>query len=154
MATYKNTWYDHTKPIHSGNHPHGKQGGFNMPMIETDAQPVEYGGFLIYHRVNHVNKDANVFDVVKDGACIGQYAGINGAKRFIDGKVADITKEQAYIVNFHGRLNGALGITYDCIVEVSIPADTLEESLYETIRLKLYDTHEHIINGITFIKKV
>lgn len=44
----------------------------------TDAEPQEYRGFLIYHRL------AEVWDVVKDDVCVGQFAGPNGARSDID----------------------------------------------------------------------
>lgn len=45
----------------------------------TDAKPVLYRDYLIYQRIA-----GHVWDVVKDGACITQLAGLNGAKRAID----------------------------------------------------------------------
>lgn len=47
--------------------------------IATDVTPIEYREHLIYERIKSV-----CFDIVKDGVCIGMYAGINGAKGFID----------------------------------------------------------------------
>lgn len=58
----------------------------SKPFIETAAAPVEYKGFLIYHRVKSYNPGGNVFDIVKDGVCVGMYAGLNGAKKAIDEK--------------------------------------------------------------------
>lgn len=70
MTTYKNKFY--SPKIHGPN-----------PNITTDADPIEYKGFLIYHRVKSMG-DANIFDIVKDGVCIGMMAGLNGAKERID----------------------------------------------------------------------
>ena len=51
----------------------------SKPVIETDAKPVEYKGYLIYERIKGV-----CFDIVKRGVCVSMYAGINGAKEAID----------------------------------------------------------------------
>lgn len=51
-------------------------------IIETDAKPIPYKGYLIYER----NPYAPIFDIVKKGVCVGMYAGLNGAKRAIDVK--------------------------------------------------------------------
>ncbi len=45
----------------------------------TDAKPTEYKGYLIYERIK-----GSVWDIVKDGTCIHQMAGLNGAKSHID----------------------------------------------------------------------
>ena len=50
--------------------------------FEVEVRPTKYRGFLIYHRLR------NCFDIVVDGVCIGMYAGMNGAKRYIDGRIA------------------------------------------------------------------
>ena len=71
MTTYSN-------PLHKPDHPE-----FGPAQFETDAQPQEYRGHLIYHRTGLV------WDVVKEGVCILQTAGPNGAKRAID-KILDI----------------------------------------------------------------
>jgi hypothetical protein len=71
MVTYKNSFYDNDKKDRN-------------PVLTTDLKPVEYKGYLIYHRINSTIKSGNVFDIVKDDICIGMYAGINGAKQRID----------------------------------------------------------------------
>lgn len=51
------------------------------------SDPVEYRDYLIFHRINSTGSIASgshLFDVVKDGACISQMAGPNGARRKID----------------------------------------------------------------------
>lgn len=68
MTTYKNPWHKPGKP---------EYGPINY---ETNVLPTEYNGHLIYHRLN------SVWDVVKNGVCITQRAGFNGAKRYIDGQ--------------------------------------------------------------------
>lgn len=50
---------------------------YGAPTYQTEAKPVEYRGYLIYHRI--------AFDVVFDGRCVGCYHGLSGAKRYIDG---------------------------------------------------------------------
>jgi len=51
---------------------------------ETTAVPVEYRGYLIYERMETQTFGYTVFDVVKDGVCITQMNGYNGAKSAID----------------------------------------------------------------------
>lgn len=70
MTIYINSFYDNDKL-------NRKQ------YLETDATPVKYKGFLIYHRTY------SIFDIVKDGICIGMYAGLNGAKGRIDTLILD-----------------------------------------------------------------
>lgn len=67
MVTYKNPWYKPKNPT------------YGPEYYTTDAKPLEYKGFSIYERFIDI-----CFDVVKDGTCISQRAGLNGAKRFID----------------------------------------------------------------------
>lgn len=67
MTTYKNPWH---KPI---NNIYGPEN------YSTDEAPTEYRNYLIYERIF-----GRVWDVVKDGKCITQLAGLNGAKRAID----------------------------------------------------------------------
>lgn len=57
---------------------------FGPAIYETDARPFQYSGFEIYHRLERV------WDVVKDGVCIHQAAGIEGAKRHIDALPAEV----------------------------------------------------------------
>lgn len=52
--------------------------------IETEISPIEYKGFEIYQRIKSNNSSSNVFDIVKDGVCVGMNAGLNGAKKKID----------------------------------------------------------------------
>jgi hypothetical protein len=67
MATYKNPWHKRFEPM------------YGPAEYSTNVKPEEYKGFLIYERI-----DGAVWDVVKDGACVAQRAGINGAKQYID----------------------------------------------------------------------
>ena len=67
MNTYKNPWHKPQNPM---------SGPENY---STDSKPVLYRDYLIYERIS-----GNVWDVVKNGACITQMAGLNGAKRAID----------------------------------------------------------------------
>ena len=53
----------------------------SKPIIQTDAKPIEYKGYLIYERIKGV-----CFDIVKNGVCVCMRAGINGAKSAIDNK--------------------------------------------------------------------
>lgn len=45
-----------------------------------------------------------------------------------------------YRATFHGRLRGAIGISYRHQVTVEVPPGTSEDG----VKLKLYDTHDHI----------
>ena len=48
-------------------------------IVTTDAIPKEYKGYLIFERIKGIH-----FDIVKDGVCLGMYAGPNGARARID----------------------------------------------------------------------
>jgi hypothetical protein len=57
----------------------------------TNSEPTPYKGYLIYTRQDtHGVRpgppyvDLTVYDIVKDDVCVGQYAGLNGAKDQID----------------------------------------------------------------------
>jgi hypothetical protein len=63
MTRYRNPWFN----------PRDRH--YGPAFYETDATPSECNGFLIYERVK-----GHVFDVVKDGACVTQMAGPNGAR--------------------------------------------------------------------------
>ena len=78
MATYKNPW-----------HP-----DYGPSMYETDAKPIHYRGYLIYHRINSVSSGGNVWDVVMDGTCVTQRAGQDGAKRAIDNLMNHVDQDQ------------------------------------------------------------
>ncbi len=66
IATYRNSFYD---AMH----------GHDPEIYRTEARPIEYKGCLLYQRLKGV-----CWDVVKDGVCIGQYAGRRGAEAFVD----------------------------------------------------------------------
>lgn len=65
QAQYKNPWYI--------------VGGLDPKVYQTEVKPIQYRGFFIYQRIKGI-----CFDVVKDGVCVAQHAGINGAKARID----------------------------------------------------------------------
>jgi hypothetical protein len=67
MNTYKNPWHKTTNNMYGPSYYH------------TNAEPTRYKGYLIYERIA-----GTVWDVVKDGVCITQLAGPNGARSFID----------------------------------------------------------------------
>ena len=71
MVSYKNSF-------------HSKYYQDSAPIIKTDVIPTLYKGYEIYHRIKSSSPGGNVFDIVKDGVCVGMNAGINGAKRKID----------------------------------------------------------------------
>ena len=66
MATYRNPWHTPGKPE------------YGPPVYSCEATPRAYRGFLIYRR------HERHFDVVRDGVCISQRAGPNGARAIID----------------------------------------------------------------------
>lgn len=71
-ASYKNPWHNPGKPYDYG-----------PENYSTSAKPVEYRGFLIYHRL------PGVWDVVKNGTCVTQMAGQNGARSAVDDMLED-----------------------------------------------------------------
>lgn len=70
------TTYINTFPIN--NRPAGSD------YVATNEVPVEYKGLKIYHRIKSTKPGGNVYDVVRDGKCIGMYSGMSGAKCLID----------------------------------------------------------------------
>lgn len=69
MATYTNPWHRPRQPM------------YGPAKFDTDAKPVEYRGHLIYQRL------PQCFDVVRDGGCIAQRAGIRGARAAVDARL-------------------------------------------------------------------
>lgn len=67
MFSYINPW-----------HVRGKDAVYGPPEYVTTIRPHKYREYLIFNRVG------DVWDVVKDGRCVTQRAGINGAKQAID----------------------------------------------------------------------
>ncbi|MEA9885975.1 hypothetical protein VDG05_16835 [Xanthomonas campestris pv. raphani] len=91
-TTYINPWYQ------KGRLDYGPD------VYSTDAKPTEYRGYLVFQR------NASCFDVVKDGVCVTQLAGANGARRAIDALLA------AEIgVSFGVRNCGTCSKTYTCV---------------------------------------
>lgn len=66
-TSYKNPWHNPSNSM------------YGPERYYTHAEPKEYKGFLIYERIT-----GSCWDVVKDGACVTQRAGPNGARRSID----------------------------------------------------------------------
>jgi hypothetical protein len=54
---------------------------YGPAFYETDAKPVPWAGCLIYERVPGL-----VWDVVKDGVCVAQHAGLRGARDAADAR--------------------------------------------------------------------
>ncbi|MFD2922009.1 hypothetical protein ACFS6H_19975 [Terrimonas rubra] len=73
MKNNNSTENYYKNPFHNPNYTGSK------PQIKIESAPIEYKGYLIYERIKYT-----CFDVVKDGVCVGMYAGKNGAMRFID----------------------------------------------------------------------
>jgi len=72
MASYRNPWHNSQRPE------------YGPAFYTTEAKPEEYRGYLIYQRIY-----GHVWDVVKDGVCITQMAGPNGARQAIDKLLQD-----------------------------------------------------------------
>ncbi len=87
MNYYRNPWH------RAGHYEYGPA------VYECSAKPIAYRGYLIYHRI--------AFDVVLGDLCVGQYHGLNGAKRFVDmlldgkGEVAEFW--QARVAEYEQR---------------------------------------------------
>jgi hypothetical protein len=76
MNTYINIFYNPKNPL-------------SKKVFCTEVKPIKYNNHLIYHRINStlpIDSGAHVFDVVLNDTCIGQYAGLNGAKQFINNR--------------------------------------------------------------------
>jgi hypothetical protein len=74
--TYSNPWHKRYKEE------------YGPEYYETKVNPIEYKGHLIFQRI-----EGRVWDVVKNGKCVTQRAGLNGAKRAID----LLTSEKEYV---------------------------------------------------------
>jgi len=59
-------------------HKPDAKGAYGPPSFTVDVSPEEYRGYQIFHR------QMQVWDIVKDGVCIGMYAGPNGARGRVD----------------------------------------------------------------------
>ena len=66
MTSYQNPWHDPRDPK------------YGPVCYTTSVKPTAYKGFLIYNRI------PAVYDVVLDGVCVTQRAGLIGAKSYID----------------------------------------------------------------------
>lgn len=64
MTRYRNPW-----------HRADARDMYGPEFYETDAAPIAHAGSLIYERIR-----GKVWDVVRDGACVTQRAGLDGAK--------------------------------------------------------------------------
>lgn len=74
-STYRNPWHQPT------------QSQYGPARYSTDATPTEYRGFLLYERIpGPVGRC--VIDVVRDGECVTQRAGMNGARRAVDERIS------------------------------------------------------------------
>lgn len=67
--------HSYTNPFHNANYKGSK------PVITTNARPTEYRGHLIF-KVHDQH-----YDVVRYSVLVGQYAGPNGAREFVDRRV-------------------------------------------------------------------
>jgi hypothetical protein len=62
-VSYRNPWHD------------PRDARYGPAFYTTSARPTRHAGHEIYHR------HESCWDVVKDGVCVAQRAGFNGAKR-------------------------------------------------------------------------
>jgi len=67
-TTYRNPWHRPGTDL------------YGSDTFTTDAKPLGYRGYLIYHRI--------AWDVVFEGCCVGCYHGLSGAKGYVDGLLA------------------------------------------------------------------
>lgn len=74
MTTYINPWHKPGRPE------------YGPARYETDAKPTLYRGYEIYDRV-HGPVGRGVWDIVRDGVCVSQFAGLRGAMDAVDAKV-------------------------------------------------------------------
>jgi len=72
-TTYKNSFY-----MRHGIDGIGRKFTHGPEFYESDSVPVEYAGLLIYQRQEY---GYPIFDVVQNGICVTQRAGLNGAKQ-------------------------------------------------------------------------
>jgi hypothetical protein len=70
-TTYKNPW-------HKKYPADGWRKSLGPEFYESDSVPVEYAGLLIYQRQEF---GYPIFDVVQNGICVTQRAGLNGARQ-------------------------------------------------------------------------
>lgn len=72
------------------------------PDYHTDVEPITFEGYLIYHIL------PNQYDVVKNGVCISQRAGLNGAKLAAESviNISNPTYEDVYdrMMELYGHL--------------------------------------------------
>ena len=64
--------------------------GFNngdYKILKCEAKPIEYKGYLIYHRIKHKDTCANVFDIVLNGVVKTQMTTLNICKKTIDNEI-------------------------------------------------------------------
>jgi len=73
---YKNPWHI-DKPYKLSEDGWRNSGNQGPEFYETDSPAMEYAGCLIYARQEF---GYTIFDVVLNGICVAQRAGINGAK--------------------------------------------------------------------------
>jgi hypothetical protein len=105
-ARYKNPWHKPLKPM------------YGPEFYETEVDPIEYRGYLIYERL------PAVFDIVRDGVCLSQYAGLNGAKGFIDTLLK--TKENFMTIS---TTNTPIAMLPGSSIELTVPSGTLQLEL-------------------------
>jgi hypothetical protein len=72
VERYRNPWHQGADKVNA----------YGPPLYTTDVKSKEYKGHLIYERIKGM-----CWDVVKDGVCVTQRAGLSGAKKAIDNLV-------------------------------------------------------------------
>ena len=84
-TTYKNPWYDPKNPN-------------SRTEFESDSEPTESNGCLIYIRQEF---GYPVYDVVKDGVCVAQRNGPDGARV---AAIAECWKERDWWKKLYGKV--------------------------------------------------
>ena len=77
MARYKNCFW-RRNPVGAGKHVKRE---YDQEFFETDKEPVQYAGLLIYKREESGN---HTYDVVVNGFCVAQRGEMDEAQKFAE----------------------------------------------------------------------
>lgn len=70
---------------------------YGPPMYETSIKPVKHAGCLIYERIQ-----GHVWDVVRNGVCLSQRAGLGGAR-----EAAEMFRRMKYKIGGKRRMRAS-----------------------------------------------
>lgn len=81
---YKNPWFDQSKKNRQPYAGWTQEDRYHTAVFESDSEPIPAAnGCLIYSRMEY---GYPIFDVVLNGVCVSQRAGLNGAKQAAETK--------------------------------------------------------------------